>query len=582
MILAVTQGAQKLNSWAPLWTLEGLFLAVVVALAVKGRSAGVLRAVPEGFRRFTGVPGWAGCSAALAWFGLQVAGAGFYSDVAWHVAYGRDKQLFTAPHTMIIVGLVTIAAAAVVGVLFATLEQARVGFRLGRVVVPWSMLPLGAVGFAAVTGFPLDDLWHAHYGIDVTMWSPTHLLMIVGASLSALAAWVALGEAGVRPTDGRWPRALHVIGAAMTLLGLTSVQGEFAFGVPQFQQLYHPVLALFAAGIALTAARIVLGRWWMLGTVVVIAAMQGWHPLGGVDKQVIQTRAGSLYIGCAIAVELAGLLVGTERRLRFALVSGFGIATIGLAGEWLWNAHALQPWRSPLLLPALFVGGIMALGASLVGTGLGGSIAGDRVRVVPATALAIAGVAVLFGMVAPFPRTTGHVTAKIAVEHRGDAVAVRATLSPVNAADHARWFQLAAWQGGKLVVANMKKVGTGEWASEKAVPIVGRSKAMLRLHRGDEMETVPIRFPADPEIHRNALEPIDKVSAFQPEQRWLLREQHGGAIWFAVAVMIYLALVVAVWVTTFAVAAVKTLSDGPVPVDPKGANSRRAPELTAA
>ena len=39
------------------------------------------------------------------------------------------------------------------------------------------------LGFTALGGFPLDDLWHAHYGVDVTMWSPTHLLMILGALL---------------------------------------------------------------------------------------------------------------------------------------------------------------------------------------------------------------------------------------------------------------------------------------------------------------------------------------------------------------------------------------------------------------
>ena len=35
----------------------------------------------------------------MALYGLLVAGQGFYSDVAWHIALGRDDELITAPHT---------------------------------------------------------------------------------------------------------------------------------------------------------------------------------------------------------------------------------------------------------------------------------------------------------------------------------------------------------------------------------------------------------------------------------------------------------------------------------------------------
>jgi hypothetical protein len=131
-----------------------------------------------------------------ATFGLLVAGMGFYNDVAWHVGLGRDKELFTAPHTSIVIGLLFIAASSVIGVFFATATEADVGFRFRGFRIPWSAVVMGVFGFSALAGFPLDDMWHRAYGIDVTMWSPTHLLMIVGASLSPLASWLALGESG--------------------------------------------------------------------------------------------------------------------------------------------------------------------------------------------------------------------------------------------------------------------------------------------------------------------------------------------------------------------------------------------------
>jgi hypothetical protein len=48
--------------------------------------------------------------------------------------------------------------------------------------------------------------------------------------------------------------------AGATLIGLSTLQLEFGFGVPQFQLVFHPVLIALAASIALVAARLRLGR----------------------------------------------------------------------------------------------------------------------------------------------------------------------------------------------------------------------------------------------------------------------------------------------------------------------------------
>ena len=55
-------------------------------------------------------------------------------------------------------------------------------------------------------GFPLDDVWHRIFGQDVTLWGPTHVLMIGGASLAPIAAWLLLVEgrcAVGKPGPGR-------------------------------------------------------------------------------------------------------------------------------------------------------------------------------------------------------------------------------------------------------------------------------------------------------------------------------------------------------------------------------------------
>ena len=47
---------------------------------------------------------------------------------------------------------------------------------------------MAGCGLYALIGFPLDDIWHRIFGQDVTLWGPTHLMMIGGAGLSTLSA----------------------------------------------------------------------------------------------------------------------------------------------------------------------------------------------------------------------------------------------------------------------------------------------------------------------------------------------------------------------------------------------------------
>src|SRR5919198_942482 len=147
--------------------------------------------------------------------------------------------------------------------------------------------PIGGVlllvcGAVALAGFPLDDVWHTLFGQDVTLWGPTHIQMIGGASLATLAMWVLIEE-GRREREGRAKGAFlrwvvdHqtvLLGGAF-LLGLSTLQGEFDFGVPQFRQLYHPVMIVLAASIALVAVRIRGGRGSALGAVLFFVAVRG-------------------------------------------------------------------------------------------------------------------------------------------------------------------------------------------------------------------------------------------------------------------------------------------------------------------
>ena len=560
MILAAQPGAQ-LERWDILVILLLAFAAIVVTLAVIGRrsdrSADWLLWVPNGLERVTAIPGWAAGMIGTAAFGLLVAGIGFYNDVAWHVGRGRDKELFTAPHTMIIVGLGFIALAAGIGILFATVQRVDTALRIRNLRVPWSAVPLGLLGVCALSGFPLDDLWHATYGIDVTMWSPTHMLMICGAAFSLIAAWLALAEAGVTFRQNHWTRVAHFIAAWFVLAGLTAPLGEFRFGVPQFQQLFHPVLLLLAAAFAFVPTRIVLGRGW-----AIILALATFLPetiglVSGAGADFVPTRTPGIYIASAIAVELAAAAFGTERRLRFAVTSGIGVATIGLAGEWLWNRGAPQPWNATLLRDALLIGGGVAVGSAVLGATYAGAVNREPGRV-PRLAIAAATIAVLIGLLLPMPRRTGSVTAHIDVQHtRADAVALTVRVDPPDAAANARWFQAIAWQGGGLKVVGLHAVAPGTYVSDGPLPVGGKWKTMVRLHTGAVMMSAPVFPPADPEIGAPEIPAESRTIPFAGEQQYLMREVKPGPNTVMVLAYVIVGAVALAWAGAFVLACVR-------------------------
>ncbi|HEY8642615.1 MAG TPA: hypothetical protein VIO84_07600, partial [Candidatus Dormibacteraeota bacterium] len=292
----------------------------------------------------TALPSWSVVMQLGGGVALVIALVGFVWDVGWHADLGRDKNLLTVPHLMILAGLTGIGASGVAAIAMATATRAQAGRRLWRLHVPYSAAALTAFGAGAVAGFPIDDLWHRTYGIDVTMWSPTHLLMIGGASLSPIALALAAGEA-------RWPhgagfsrvRRYLLVGAVM--IGLSTFQLEFDMGVPQWQALYQPVLIAAAAGIGLVAARAWLGRGGALYAVLVFLGMRA-----GVALLVGPLLGHALprfptYLGFAAGVEIAFLL---ERRLRpwqLALAAGVTAAVIGLPLEWAWShLWGDEPW----------------------------------------------------------------------------------------------------------------------------------------------------------------------------------------------------------------------------------------------
>ncbi|MFN2505481.1 MAG: hypothetical protein ABR540_14850, partial [Acidimicrobiales bacterium] len=160
-----------------------------------------MKRLPARLERATGYPGWAVTGAVSGILLLGVAMIGLYWDVAWHVDYGRDKVLFTPPHSLILIALSGLIVVGLWTVALATAAEVDTGVRIGRWRAPWSALLLLVFRVGGLVAFVVDDLWHAAYGIDVTLWSPPHLGLLASGSGSAVALWLMLVEGShTRPT----------------------------------------------------------------------------------------------------------------------------------------------------------------------------------------------------------------------------------------------------------------------------------------------------------------------------------------------------------------------------------------------
>jgi hypothetical protein len=149
-----------------------------------------------------------------------IAGWGVQWDIQWHVLIGRDS-FWIPPHVMTYAG-VALAVLVSFGVLaWETLIRAPAAPPVLRVLglTGTRGFHLAAWGIAlTVLAAPIDDLWHRLFGLDVTLWSPPHLLGIVGAVVNSFACLVIARE--VYPEGSRARLAALVLTGAVLYGGL--------------------------------------------------------------------------------------------------------------------------------------------------------------------------------------------------------------------------------------------------------------------------------------------------------------------------------------------------------------------------
>jgi len=234
-----------------------------------------------------------------------LAGMGVQWDIQWHVIVGRDT-FWIPPHVMTYAG-VTGAVLLSFGVLACeTLRAWRTG------PAPGTLRILGLVGTRGyhlatwgialtVLAAPIDDLWHRLFGIDVTLWSPPHLLGLLGAGVNTLGCLLVATE--VYPLRSL-ARAAATVASGALLYGIVHLTidpaGRLAFLYGGLWFCVLPILGALMLPLALVpTARLSALRWAPVLLLVLDIAV------GVVGQQVARTGIEVMQPVSVIEAEIA-------------------------------------------------------------------------------------------------------------------------------------------------------------------------------------------------------------------------------------------------------------------------------------
>jgi hypothetical protein len=528
-------------------TAGALVITATMFTIVIGHRSGRIKfvqRVADFAERNSGIPGWASLPIAFVTGALLIAVFGMYWDISIHLDKGRDPgPLANAAHYFILAGLF--------GVFFGGLLSVclpRDGNKPSPASVKFTRdwyMPLGGLlmlvsSSFALGAFPMDDVWHRIFGQDVTLWGPTHLVLIGGAGLASVGVLILLCEGvNARSPETPRPRVRWLLirqgaAAGSLLLALSTFQAEFDFSVPQFRLLWHPILLMLAAGIALVAARILIGRGGALLAVAVFLLVRGLLSLyiGPITGHT--PLHFPLYIAEALVVEGVALAMDRDRPIRLGLVAGAAVGVFGLAAEWGWSHIWFKiPWTSALVPEGIIAGFIAAVAGGAIGGFVGGSLRApeyerkDEARWPAALApIAVIGLFVFALQMDAGPHTTATFSLHDVKPSPKREVAGTVKLQPAGAAKDAEWLNVTAWQGGGSVVDPLKPSGNGVYKIDKPIPVYDNWKATLRLQKGRTVASVPVFLPKDEAV------PVPEVPAranvtrpFVLDKKNLQREQ---------------------------------------------------------
>ena len=336
-----------------------------------------------------------------------VSSWGVQWDIQWHTIIGRDS-FWIPPHAMTYAG-VTVMVLLSFGVLAWTTLRPPAAASAGELVRVAGIagtrgFHLAAWGIAiTVLAAPIDDLWHRVFGLDVSLWSPPHLLGILGAAINTLGCFLIARE--VYPARSRAGFAALVLTGTFLQVGVNFVlQPTFRVAYLYGGVLFHSyaMLAPLLLPIGYVVTARLSGRRWspllvLLGVILVGLVGQqisrvGFEllqPVSVIQEEIAKDPTSPVAVANAIAREngttpgataslaqLLGLISVTAmvavdpRRRPVAATVAYAVVVFAVMGFRLAGLPAFRP-----LVPGA-AETLAALGVTLVAAVAGGSLAG--------------------------------------------------------------------------------------------------------------------------------------------------------------------------------------------------------------
>jgi hypothetical protein len=175
--------------------------------------------------------------------GVVLQAVGFFWDLSWHRDFGRESS-FSPPHIVVLAGLFIGGVVAVWRVWRTPSAAYRHPLGGGR------LLLAGVV--CEILGLGWDDLWHRLFGLDLDagLWSPPHLMVILGVWIQAAGCVTAALSDEPRARPG----AAYLAAGAL-LASVAPIFGPIEYMPSHRDPFLYPILMAFVAAFVLFAGR---------------------------------------------------------------------------------------------------------------------------------------------------------------------------------------------------------------------------------------------------------------------------------------------------------------------------------------
>jgi hypothetical protein len=303
---------------------------------------------------------------------------GVYFDTAWHRTVGRDT--FWSPPHLFIYGAGFLAwVSSMTAIVLATrgrlVDLGGVVLRAGPVRLPLGFA-MSAFGTAVIVlAVPVDLLWHAAFGKDVSVWSPPHLQGVIGGAIGALGVLFA-----VAGQNGRGPFRSRALWAFTMLLPFVDLLQYVHWSLAHYTLFpwtrtpdFFPWLVALTVPLIVVASARAVGPWAPVGVGLLLTFVLVVISLGIAAIGFKRPAITPVFAVPAVAVALLYRAPGRRDGPGLAAIAGALYALAFVAWESAWMAWVIgAPWPAATVLKSLPL--TIATGAVIGGVGwvLGG------------------------------------------------------------------------------------------------------------------------------------------------------------------------------------------------------------------